>query len=72
MGAPCETFSRARTGPPGPRPLRGVDHPQGAAQPCRVRAGPPWHVLRPPEPPVCHSLREPRGRLRHREPRTLQ
>eukprot|EP00969_Alexandrium_andersonii_P062050 2734637-Alexandrium_andersonii.AAC.1 len=22
MGTPCETFSRARAGPPGPRPLR--------------------------------------------------
>ena len=25
MGTPCETFSRARRGPPGPRPLRSAD-----------------------------------------------
>ena len=24
MGTPCETASRARTGPPGPRPLRSA------------------------------------------------
>eukprot|EP00969_Alexandrium_andersonii_P170253 7527961-Alexandrium_andersonii.AAC.1 len=29
MGAPRETFSRARTGPPGPRPLRDVGHLYG-------------------------------------------
>ena len=28
-GPPCTTFSRARTGPPGPRPLRSPDHPYG-------------------------------------------
>ena len=29
MGTPCETFSRARTGPPGPRPLRTAQSPYG-------------------------------------------
>eukprot|EP00974_Lingulodinium_polyedra_P042687 4098117-Lingulodinium_polyedra.AAC.1 len=29
MGAPCATFSAARTGPPGPRALRGLEHPYG-------------------------------------------
>eukprot|EP00969_Alexandrium_andersonii_P338954 14981552-Alexandrium_andersonii.AAC.1 len=29
MGTPCETYSRARTGPPGPRPLRSPEHPYG-------------------------------------------
>eukprot|EP00969_Alexandrium_andersonii_P230786 10192963-Alexandrium_andersonii.AAC.1 len=29
MGTPCETFSRARTGPPGPRPLRSSEFPYG-------------------------------------------
>ena len=29
MGTPCETFSRARTGPPGPRPLRDARYPYG-------------------------------------------
>eukprot|EP00969_Alexandrium_andersonii_P323712 14302671-Alexandrium_andersonii.AAC.1 len=29
MGTPCETFSRARTGPPGPRPLRDASHLYG-------------------------------------------
>eukprot|EP00969_Alexandrium_andersonii_P366541 15468750-Alexandrium_andersonii.AAC.1 len=29
MGTPCETFSRARTGPPGPRPLRSTEHLYG-------------------------------------------
>ena len=29
FGTPCETFSRARTGPPGPRPLRSREHPYG-------------------------------------------
>eukprot|EP00969_Alexandrium_andersonii_P081600 3596925-Alexandrium_andersonii.AAC.1 len=28
-GAPCETFSRARAGPPGLRPLRGSEHLYG-------------------------------------------
>ena len=28
-GTPCETASRARTGPPGPRPLRSPDHLYG-------------------------------------------
>eukprot|EP00969_Alexandrium_andersonii_P227990 10068197-Alexandrium_andersonii.AAC.1 len=26
MGTPCETFSRARVGPPGPRALRSPEH----------------------------------------------
>ena len=29
MGTPCETFSGARTGPPGPRALRSEAHPYG-------------------------------------------
>ena len=29
FGTPCETFSRARTGPPGPRPLRDSQHLYG-------------------------------------------
>eukprot|EP00969_Alexandrium_andersonii_P216233 9550894-Alexandrium_andersonii.AAC.1 len=29
MGTPCETFSRARVGPPGPRPLRSPEHIYG-------------------------------------------
>ena len=29
MGTPCETASRARTGPPGPRPLRSAEHIYG-------------------------------------------
>ena len=29
MGTPCETASKARTGPPGPRPLRSVEHIYG-------------------------------------------
>ncbi len=29
MGTPCETASRARTGPPGPRPLRSSQHIYG-------------------------------------------
>ena len=29
FGTPCETFSRARTGPPGPRPLRDALHLYG-------------------------------------------
>ena len=29
MGTPCETASRARTGPPGPRPLRSPEHIYG-------------------------------------------
>ena len=29
MGTPCETASRARTGPPGPRPLRSASHIYG-------------------------------------------
>ena len=29
MGTPCETASRARTGPPGPRPLRSAKHIYG-------------------------------------------
>ena len=29
LGTPCTTFSRARTGPPGPRPLRSVEFPYG-------------------------------------------
>ena len=29
MGTPCETASRARTGPPGPRPLRSPEHLYG-------------------------------------------
>ena len=28
-GPPCTTFSRARQGPPGPRPLRSAAHPYG-------------------------------------------
>ena len=28
-GTPCTTFSAARTGPPGPRPLRNHDNPYG-------------------------------------------
>lgn len=28
-GPPCTTFSKARTGPPGPRPLRSAAHPYG-------------------------------------------
>eukprot|EP00969_Alexandrium_andersonii_P144444 6387642-Alexandrium_andersonii.AAC.1 len=34
MGAPCETFSRARTGPPGPRALRDPDHLYGLPKDC--------------------------------------
>eukprot|EP00969_Alexandrium_andersonii_P213612 9433003-Alexandrium_andersonii.AAC.1 len=29
MGTPCETYSRARVGPPGPRPLRSARHIYG-------------------------------------------
>ena len=29
LGPPCETFLRARKGPPGPRPLRSREHPYG-------------------------------------------
>eukprot|EP00969_Alexandrium_andersonii_P169524 7494173-Alexandrium_andersonii.AAC.1 len=29
MGTPCETFSRARAGPPGPRALRDLNHLHG-------------------------------------------
>ena len=29
LGTPCETASRARTGPPGPRPLRSTEHIYG-------------------------------------------
>eukprot|EP00974_Lingulodinium_polyedra_P062463 6030573-Lingulodinium_polyedra.AAC.1 len=29
MGTPCATFSAARAGPPGPRPLRSPEHPYG-------------------------------------------
>eukprot|EP00969_Alexandrium_andersonii_P248094 10963740-Alexandrium_andersonii.AAC.1 len=29
MGTPCETFARARAGPPGPRPLRDLGHLYG-------------------------------------------
>ena len=29
MGTPCNTFSRAREKPPGPRPLRSVEKPMG-------------------------------------------
>eukprot|EP00969_Alexandrium_andersonii_P325213 14369922-Alexandrium_andersonii.AAC.1 len=29
MGTPCETFSRARTGPPWPRPLRDSENLYG-------------------------------------------
>eukprot|EP00974_Lingulodinium_polyedra_P073164 7082190-Lingulodinium_polyedra.AAC.1 len=29
MGTPCTTFSAARTGPPGPRALRSLEHPYG-------------------------------------------
>eukprot|EP00974_Lingulodinium_polyedra_P025852 2496157-Lingulodinium_polyedra.AAC.1 len=29
MGTPYTTFSAARTGPPGPRALRSLEHPYG-------------------------------------------
>ena len=29
VGTPCTTFSAARTGPPGPRPLRSAEFPYG-------------------------------------------
>eukprot|EP00969_Alexandrium_andersonii_P157691 6969358-Alexandrium_andersonii.AAC.1 len=75
MGTPCEAFSRARTGPPEPRPLQDAfppaRPPEGPAHARGARAGPPRRLLRPPEPPARVPAPWPRGRVRHREPRAL-
>eukprot|EP00969_Alexandrium_andersonii_P161340 7130473-Alexandrium_andersonii.AAC.1 len=38
----------------------------------RVRAGPPRRIHRPSEPSARHPVRQPRGRLRHRESGAVQ
>eukprot|EP00969_Alexandrium_andersonii_P018755 818732-Alexandrium_andersonii.AAC.1 len=53
MGTPCETYSRARVGPPGPRPLRSARHIYGLPKSeLSPRTGSARRLLRSP---VCES-----------------
>eukprot|EP00969_Alexandrium_andersonii_P196317 8673137-Alexandrium_andersonii.AAC.1 len=59
MGTPCERdLLQSAHGSAGVQAISGHRSPvrpsEGAVQPCRVRAGPPRCVLRPPEPPAHH------------------
>ena len=74
-GTPCETFSRARTGPPGPAPLRTGTHVYGRPKeelwPREYEQFRVGRVLLPCRRPRSPNWRGTAAWVRHREPEPL-